>query len=146
MTQANKGKQAEHKLQVAFTAYASNHSEFDYERIQDARSSMGKMSVPRAGDFLLFHKGKNILLEVKEVAHDYRLPKPNFDRGQRARMKKRQYAGSICYVIVYHSTTEIWRLLPLDYFGVEETGSWDLITVPPLNLKQLMENIICLSS
>lgn len=144
MAQA-KGKTAEHKLQVAFTAYASNHSEFDYERIQDARSSMGKMSVPRAGDFLLFHKGKNILLEVKEVQHSYRLPRPNFDRGQRARMMKRKLAGSICMVIVYHAVDNLWRLIPLEYFGVEDTGSWDLTYFPASDLKQLMENIVCLS-
>lgn len=144
MTQADRGKVGEGKLQKEFAKYAGTHSVFDYERIYDARSSKGNMSNPRTGDFLIFHKGKNIVLECKETEHNYRLPKSSFDRGQRGRMKKRQYAGSICVVVIYHSTTDIWRLLPLDYFGVEDTGSWDVSAVEPLSLNNLMEKIIWL--
>lgn len=139
MSNADRGKVAERLLHKEFSKLAAKDYTFDFERIKDARSSRGAMSDPRAGDFQLFHKGTNTLIECKEVAHDYRLPKVNFPRDQRARAKKRQYAGSICWVAIYSSTREIWRLLPLDFFGLEETGSWDLREIPEQTMKQILE-------
>jgi penicillin-binding protein-related factor A (putative recombinase) len=142
VTAANRGKVAESKLQSAFKVMDAASSDFAFERIPDAHSSRGAMSSPRSGDFALYYKGANYLLEVKEVAHDYRLPKTNFGNDQKARMRKRQLAGTICKVLVYHSTSNLWRLLPLDYFDLGTTGSWDLSEVPATDLKGLLKVLL----
>jgi hypothetical protein len=113
-------------LQKALEAYAKTDYTFDFERIYDARSSMGKMANSRTGDFQLYYKGKAICVELKEVAHDFRLPRSNFKKDQRARMRKRQLAGVLCRVVVYHSTIDRWRVLSLSHFDGDEPGSWDL--------------------
>ena len=141
MTTANRGKSAESALSSLLSKLSAKHSDFCIERIADAYSSRGALATPRAGDFVVYTKGKNFLIELKEVKHDFRLPKPNFKRDQRARMKVRQLAGSICFVLVHHSTTDTWRDIPLDYFGTEETGSWDLSSFPTINLNDIVEKL-----
>jgi penicillin-binding protein-related factor A (putative recombinase) len=142
MSEANRGKVGEGKLDKEFKKLDLSLPNFTYERIYDARSSMGKMANPRCGDFVLYHQGRNLLLEVKEVAHDYRLPVGNFELDQRARMRKRQIAGSICGVIVYHSTTEVWRLMPLDWFGTLNKGSWDFRNTRAYTMPDLLQGLI----
>lgn len=138
---ADRGKVAEGKLKKAFDKLDLSLPRFTYERIYDARSSRGAMANPRAGDFVLYHEGRNILLEVKEVAHDFRLPCANFKLDQRARLRKRMLAGSICGIIVYHSTTDKWRLLTLPYFGLQDKGSWDLSKEPELSLADILTTL-----
>ena len=141
MTEANRGKKAEGLLQKAFNKIEASRHDFCFERIYDARSSVGKMSNPRVGDFVLYYAGKNLIIECKEVAHDYRLSRANFDPAQRARLYKRQLAGSICIVLVYHSTTNKWRLQNLDYFRVSdvEAASWDFRGTPELTLEDMLK-------
>lgn len=141
MTTANRGKSAESTLSSLLTKLSAKYSDFCFERIADAYSSRGALATPRAGDFVVYTKGKNYLIELKEVAHEYRLPRSNFKRDQRARMKVRQLAGSICLVIVHHSTTNMWREVPLDFFGTEETGSWDLSIFNTVPLTQITEKL-----
>ena len=138
MSSANRGKVAEDLLKKKFKAIEANDASFTYERIYDARSSMGKMSNPRVGDFALYHRGTNTVVEVKEVQHDYRLPCANFSLDQRARMRKRLLAGSKCYVVVYHSTTKKFRILCLDYFGTQDAGSWNLIAEKERTLDEVI--------
>jgi penicillin-binding protein-related factor A (putative recombinase) len=126
MTAANRGKTAEAILQKEFKKLDEKDAFFTFERIYDARSSKGAMANPRTGDFVLYNRGDNTVLEVKEVDHEYRLPRANFSKDQRARMVKRHYAGSICLVAVYFTPIKAWRLLELSYFGSEDTGSWDM--------------------
>ena len=146
MTTANRGKVAEGLLKKAFTKLASEHQDFCFERIEDARSSKGASSTPRAGDFVVYYRGKNFLIECKEVAHDFRLPKSNFKRDQRARMRVRELAGSICMVLIYHSTTGVWRLQGLDFFGTDETGSWDLRGTPEWTLPTIISEYMNVTS
>lgn len=136
-TTSNRGKVAEGKVKKELEVL-SCLANFDYERITDAYSSRGGASASRPGDFLAFQNGTAVLLEVKEVAHDFRLPRGNFKTDQRGRMMKRHYAGCLCYVLIYSSTTGLWRMLPVTYFGTETTGSWDLSTVPATDLRSLM--------
>lgn len=125
-TAANRGKVAESLLQKQFKLLEAADAYFTWERIYDARSSRGAMANPRTGDFVLYNRGDNTVLEVKEVDHEYRLPRANFSKDQRARMRKRQLAGSLCYVAVYFTPIKAWRLLEMRYFDTEETGSWDM--------------------
>ena len=135
----NRGKVAEGLFQKELVKKEAAVAGFTFERIYDAHSARGAMANPRSGDFCLYFKGMNILVEIKEVAHAFRLPRQNFERGQRARMKKRELAGSKCFVVIYHSTTETWRLLPLSFFGFEDTGSWDVQDVPFQTPKTIVE-------
>lgn len=137
-----RGKTAEAKLQKAFAKIEASRHDFTYERIYDARSSMGKMSNPRVGDFVLYYAGKNVIIECKEVAHSYRLPCTNFDLAQRARLRKRQLAGSICVILVYHSTTDMWRMQDLEFFGTQSTGSWDFRETDALIFEEMMNLIM----
>ena len=137
---SRRGKDAESKVKKELDIL-STLSNFDFERVLDGFSSRGGASASRPGDFLAFQNGTAVLLEVKEVAHDFRLPRGNFKTDQRGRMMKRHYAGCLCYVLIYSSTTGLWRMLPVTYFGTETTGSWDLSTVPPTDLRSLMRQI-----
>lgn len=139
-TSANRGKAAESKVRKELEILAQL-ANFDYERITDAFSSRGGATSPRPGDFLAFQEGKPFLLEVKEVAHDFRLPRANFRLDQRARMVKRHHAGCRCFVLVHSSTTKLWRMAPVTYFGTEDKGSWDLSQLPATDLRSQLNLI-----
>lgn len=139
-TSANRGKVAEGKVKKELELVCTL-ANADYEKITDAFSSRGGASASRPGDFLAFQEGRAFLLEVKEVAHDFRLPRANFKVDQRARLMKRHYAGCHCYVLIRSSTTDLWRMLPVTYFGTESAGSWDLSSVPASELRLLMQQI-----
>ncbi len=137
MSTANRGKVAETLVKKHLAAIT--RQDFAWNRLPDAHAGSRQ---PTLADFLLINKGQPILLEVKEVAHDYRLPVGNFKLENRARMRIFQLAGAKCVVLIYHSTTKVWRCLPLDYFGTQDTGSWDLRLTSELKLNEAME--LCL--
>jgi hypothetical protein len=137
MSTANRGKVAEGQVKKYLAAIT--RQDFAWNRLPDAHAGSRQ---PTLADFLLINKGQPILLEVKEVAHDYRLPVGNFKLENRARMRIFQLAGAKCVVLIHHSTTKVWRCLPLDYFGAQDTGSWDLRLTPELKLNEAME--LCL--
>lgn len=142
MSTANRGKVAEGLLTKQFEKLSASRADFTFERIYDARSSLGSIANPRSGDFVLYFQGKNVLLEVKEVAHDYRLPVGNFKLDQRARLRIRSLAGTVCAVAVYHTTTKSWRLLPASWFGTLNQGSWDLRPIPSLTLVEVIHELV----
>jgi hypothetical protein len=117
------------------------------------------MSVPQTGDYQWFLKGtytlhphelgvqfqpiqgipftRNGVIEVKEVAHDARLPYHNFSPDSVGRMVIRQMAGSEALVLVcFRPKTgpsagkTFWRSAPLDFFRNRDperpSGSWDM--------------------
>jgi len=130
MATANRGKVAESKIQEALQKFADKHHHFDWHRVYDAHSAGGKFAC-QTGDFCWFFNGFNGALEVKEVAHDYRLPAKNFNAGQIARMRKRMLAGTQGHAIVRHSTTGKWRVIGLQFFLDDlEAKSWDLSKYP----------------
>lgn len=124
-----RGKKSESDVQKFLNAYAAKHADFDWERRYDARSAGGRMH-PQTYDYAFFRPGQHGGIEVKEVKHDFRLPHKNFENDQVGRLKKRQWAGGNIYVLVYHSTTQLWRTVPLHIFYTREGGSWDLTQWP----------------
>lgn len=127
-----RGKIAEAVVMQTLKKFADRHHCFTFNRVQDARTAGGR-GTAAIGDFQAFYSGqgkgsRNFVIEVKEVAHAYRLSYNNFDAGQIARMRIRELAGSIALVLVYHSPTKLWRILPLSLFYTREegAGSWDL--------------------
>lgn len=137
---SNRGKVAERLVKQELDKL-SKRANFDYERITDAYSSRGGAATSRPGDFLVFENGTAFLLEVKEVAHTYRLPKRNFPPDQRARMHKRALAGCVCTVLVYFSESKMWRCLPLSDFDAGTTGSWDFSEVPAQTLRDILSTL-----
>lgn len=130
MATANRGKVAESKIQEALQKFADTHHYFDWHRVYDAHSAGGKFAC-QTGDFCWFFNGFNGALEVKEVAHDSRLPAKNFKPAQIARMRKRMLAGTQGHVIVRHSTSNKWRVIGLQFFLDDlEAKSWDLSAYP----------------
>lgn len=138
---ALRGKYAEGHIRAQLKKLADSRSDLDFDRLQDAHSARGHFSTPQAGDFLVIHKGVPFYLEVKEVAHDYRLPVGNFGLDQRARMRKKVLAGAKAIVLVYFSNLKVWRVAGLDYFGLQSTGSWDMRDIEPAARLNLEEHI-----
>lgn len=145
----NQGKYAEGKVRYFLEDWKQKVAGFTYNRILDARSSMGKMSNPQPGDFQWFlnlgytfgsgpherHATRNGLLEIKETKHAYRLDFNSFGADQVGRMVIRQMAGSECLVLLCHRAERkpIWRAVPLDHFRERpgpKYGSWDLTEFP----------------
>lgn len=122
-----RGKYAEGKVREILERLNSQHAKFDYGRIYDARSAGGKGIPGRPGDFEFYAPGLFGLIEVKEVDHPFRLPKKNLDKEQIAKLRKRQLAGGVIFVLILHTTTGLWRRVPIDWLH-ERAGqpSWDL--------------------
>lgn len=144
VTAANRGKEAEKLFHAILDKINTKQHDFDYERIDDARSASGHMSKPRTGDFVVYARGYNWAIEVKQVQHEFRLPRANFPRDQRARLKKRELAGGIPVVFVYFAPIQKWRVINPSVMGFEDTGSWDMSHMPLLgrDLPDLYERLI----
>jgi penicillin-binding protein-related factor A (putative recombinase) len=122
---ANKGKVAEKKVATFLKAWSDARAGTDWHRVYDAHSSGGRFNRV-VYDYAFFGKGFHGGIEVKEVAHGYLLPHKNFGLDQVAKLRKRQLAGGLAIVLVYHSTTKLWRVVPLSVFLTREKGSWHL--------------------
>lgn len=136
-TASNRGKFAESQVKTLLKKLEAANC--THARWPDAHSGS---FVTAPADFLLLQEGKLRLLEVKEVQHQTRLPYKNLEQGQLARMLMWQAAGASCWVLVYHTPANVWRLLPVDYFKNRQkttdtgkpVGSWDLKDIPTQTL------------
>ena len=142
---ANRGKYSEGKVKDYLKLLEASHMTFTYNRVQDAHAAGGRF-VPQAGDFQAFarieskmcdewnnptHSSRNFIIEVKELKHDFRLPHASYSPDKVARVQKRVLAGSEAIVILYHSTTKLWRAVPFAVFTDRSVGgSWDLREYP----------------
>jgi hypothetical protein len=133
MSHANRGKEAEKQFRLACETLAVQQG-FTYWRVPDARTAMGNSGGEGPGDFLAWSRittpaglaDRSYSIEVKEVEHEYRLPKANFKNDQRARMRMLELAGVVCYVAVLFKPLKKWRVTRLSYFDSGTTGSWDM--------------------
>jgi hypothetical protein len=133
---ADRGKEAEKAVQKFLTDLSNRVAQFDFSRIYDARSAGGKFP-SRPGDFEFYRKmfdgsAVNGLIEVKEVAHDYRLPAKNFKPGQLGKLRKRQLAGGRIIVLVKHTPTGRWRRPEFDWL-------WERSGDPSFDLRDFCE-------
>lgn len=127
---AVRGKYAEEKVRDVLKLMSAKDIGFDFERNYDARSSMGRIP-RRAGDYTLYYRGGHGLLEVKQLAHAFRLPAKNFDKKKFPILNKRRLAGGVVWVIVYFTPIDAWRIISFDYFdGDRDATSWDLSQFP----------------
>lgn len=111
-------------------------------RVPDARA--GSFAVALA-DFLIMRDGRMTLLEVKEVAHDFRLNHTNLGLDQIARLRMWASAGAQGHVLVYHSTAKLWRVADIHWFyenyrkvddDGKKVGSWDLRSLEHVTLDE----------
>jgi len=147
------GAYAEGKVRDWLQTCKEDNASFTYNRLLDAHSSRGFMSVAQAGDFQWFlDTGKKVtvgpvpdgawagdyerpytrngVIEVKEVKHAYRLPVKNFEAEQVGRLWMRELAGSETLVIICfrpEGERPMWRTAPLTFFKdrPSPSGSWD---------------------
>lgn len=124
--QGELGKAAEDSLSNLLKSWESRQA-VAWHRIPDARA--GSMKVALA-DFFVLCKGESVLLEVKEVDHEFRLPHKNFTVDQVARMRRFNMAGAKSLVLVHFTKTGLWRAAAPEWFISREGGSWDLSTLP----------------
>ena len=139
-TVGTRGKYAETQVKKKLASLESARQ--SSYRVPDARS--GSFAVALA-DFLIMRDGRMTLLEVKEVAHDFRLSHTNLGLDQIARMRMWASAGAQADVLVYHSTTKLWRTAEIHWFHEnyrkvdgdgKKVGSWDLRSLEHVTLDE----------
>ena len=139
-TVGTRGKYAETQVKKKLASLESARQA--HARWPDARA--GSFAVALA-DFLIMRDRRMTLLEVKEVAHDFRLSHGNLGTDQIGRMRAWASAGAQADVLVYHSTTKLWRTAEIHWFHenyrkVDEkgkaVGSWDLRSLEHVTLDE----------
>ncbi len=162
---ANRGKYAEGEIKKYLKLLNDSHMNFTYNRNPDAHAAGGRF-VPVAGDFQAFHQvgtawvrdvdhedqsytdrpvplARNFIIEVKEVAHDFRLPHANYSADKVARVEKRCKAGTEAIVMIYHTKLKTWRAVPQAVFNDRSTGgSWDLRAHEPVDFKRALSEFL----
>lgn len=130
----SRGKSAEVQARKFLEKMSAAHVDFDFQRQYDARTARGRMP-SQCGDYVWFYSTRHGVLEVKEVAHDVRLPKANFGESTEGtkipkafgKLRKRMLARGEITVLVHHSTTELWRAIDFRYFlEHQDQPSWVL--------------------
>lgn len=132
-----RGKFSEKEVEKLFSHLNDRVLNFAYERLPDARSAGGRLKAQLC-DYLAWwryrggERGEDISIsyqiEVKEIAHAFRLPKDKL--GQLPKLRKIRRAGGVGIVIVYHTSTMMWRAIPLEFFDGEIPASWGLSSIP----------------
>ena len=118
-------------MQKALAAWAGQCSEREFNRLTDTRAARRIVKAAAADfDYYMGRTPSNFnqahgLIEVKETKHDYRLQHSKVP--QLPRLLKRTRCGGECAVLVYHSTTGLWRSASPAWLDAHrEGGSWDL--------------------
>ena len=131
---ATLGKYAEGKMKDYLEKRKAEDPAFDYERLYDARSAGGRFP-SQIADFAYYYKDDKAafhgVVEVKEVHHEFRLPKKNFDPGKFGRLARRRQAGGGIVIVICFLPAKLWRIVPFEFFE-ERSGqpSWDLSQFP----------------
>ncbi len=146
MSQGQRGKFAESKVRDALNVLAQQ-SDFNFMRLPDARAGS---FVPTTADFLVGNNGVGWMLEVKEVQHEFRLPRHNYPTEQRSRVRMWEMAGFRSLVVVgflplkgavYRADRRMWRMNSLKYFTGDDTSSWDMRDQPLLTLAEALDEL-----
>jgi len=121
---ADRGKSEEKEVHGVLERLSAARADFDYLRLPDAKSAMGRVKAMPA-DFEFFSPRGHGLIEVKSTEHDYRLSRDKVT--QLPMMRKRILAGGRCVVLVYHSMVKKWRRINVGVLD-PTAPSWDLST------------------
>lgn len=137
---SNRGKYAEGQIKKVLAKYAER-ADFAYQKFADTYAGFRSAAIC---DFMILSQGQLTMLEVKEVNHEFRLPKGNISEDQIARIKVWQLAGANAYVAIYFKPLKSWRLVPITFFNAlpAGVGSWVLTEYPLMKLNELVPNLI----
>jgi hypothetical protein len=126
---ADRGKDAEKLAEVALKLWAGDLGAREFNRLIDTRAA-GRTVKAAAADFEFFAAGPvHGLIEVKETEHAYRLERSKVP--QLPKLHRRVLSGGVCVVLVYHSTTNVWRAVTAEYLMAGgDKGSWNLTDQP----------------
>lgn len=139
---ANQGKKAEDLVRGTLNKLHKAHPNFDFQRLYDAHTANGIFPAQIA-DFLFFLGRVHGTIEVKEVKHDFRLPKKNFPLKKQQALLRREQAGGKILIFIRFMPLDIWRSIPLSLFlSDSEAASWDLRSFEILDFKQISEQIL----
>lgn len=131
-SKANMGKEAEEIVEAHLKKVKAECEYFDYQRLYDAHTAGGFFPAQIA-DFEFFSTTGHGCIEVKEIKHDYRLPQAKFKAAKHARLKRRQEAGGVIFIVVRFMPLGFWRVIPLEYFLKDSNAaSWDVREFPAL--------------
>jgi hypothetical protein len=116
-----RGKEAEKEVQDILRKW-NTRGDFAWHRMADARAARGLISAQPC-DYLVVSNGNTVFLEVKSLAHDYRIAKDKVD--QAPTLWKFHFAGATALVLVLHTKLKKWRVVHIKEL---ELGlpSWDL--------------------
>jgi len=146
---ANRGKSAERIVREILDGFNTRVAGFCFNRNLDAHAAGGRFPA-QAGDYQAFYldkdgylekmfwRSRNFIIEVKEVAHDFRLPQKNYSADKVARVQKRVMAGTEAIVAILHTTTGLWRLVPFALFTGERPTSWVLSEYPYVDIESAL--------
>ena len=148
MSQGTRGKWAEGKVRDRLKEMATQQG-FNFMRLPDARAGS---FVSVTADYLVGRLNgygrRSWMLEVKEVDHQFRLPRKNYPTEQRNRVRSWELAGFSSLVVVaftplkgsaYRATTPMWRYAPLSYFTGDDKESWDMRNLPLVALEEALK-------
>ena len=142
----DRGKRAEGLVKKKLVSLEA--ANFCHARWPDRRAGS---FVAALSDFLVMRNGRLTLLEVKETAHDFRLPYGSFGDEQIARMRMWNLAGAQAHILVYSSTLKQWRAEDVDWFFTNKilkteagkpVGSWNLSEVPITTLDDYFRKFV----
>jgi len=125
---ANRGTWAEDKVRDALKKWEQACAGREANRLLDTRAAMRIVKAAPA-DFEFFAGAGCLkvhgLIEVKSTQHDSRLAHDKVP--QMPRLTRRADCGGLCAVLVYHSTTKLWRAAPVEWLIANREGaSWEL--------------------
>lgn len=133
---ADRGKYAEGKVREALKEL-SVQADTIFMRLPDAHAHS---FVATVADYMVVCRGRTSFVEVKSLAHDFRVPVKNFSVDQRARMALWNTAGANLIVAVYHTESKLWRFPPFSEF-ISDVPSWDLSAHPTYSTK-VLKNVL----
>lgn len=125
---ADRGKTAENAVQKFLSRWADGHSTREFNRLVDTKAA-GRIIKSSPADFEYFALDgaapTHGLIEVKETEHEYRLARSKVP--QLPRLVKREKAGGRCFVLIFHSTTKVWRCISAAWLQAGgDKGSWNV--------------------
>jgi hypothetical protein len=125
---ANKGAGAEKATQEFLEGWAEGHQDREVHRLVDSKQA-GRIIKAAVADFDFYGSGRFGLIEVKETEHPHRIDRSRVT--QLAAMRKRAQCGGVCILLVYHSTIQLWRAIPVAWLAKHgDKGSWNLSEFP----------------
>lgn len=129
-----RGKDTEKEVKKVLTSLSNRYAAFGFERNPDARTAGGHIG-RQTGDYRFFAPKLHGVIEVKALKHDFRLPRDRFIKktptgltnNSLERLHNRALCGGLIVVLVHHTTTDLWRVVPLKFLrDGENQPSWDL--------------------